>query len=151
MAVVVALIPLLLANHHLFGSIFANGYERTIMARANGTVKMIHHTAMFDQPLLLGTLRVLFDPRKGLLLTNPVVALAFVGAALHRRGTFHGPEFLLIGAICVAQLVFFGRYDAWASSSYSNRFLMTPVALSSVFAATFIAWARARRVTTSGS
>ena len=144
-AIVVALVPLALANHCLYGSVFANGYERTVVARSDGIVEIVHHTAMFNGPMVLGTLRVLFAPPKGLLLTNPVVVLAFVGAALLRRGNRRGSEYLSIGAVCIGQLLFFGRYDEWASSSHSNRFLMTPIALSSVFAATFLSWARDRR------
>jgi 4-amino-4-deoxy-L-arabinose transferase-like glycosyltransferase len=141
-ALLAALAPLALANYHLYGSVLTNGYERTVRMDANGAILIVHHTAMFRQPLLDGTLRLIFDLHKGLLPTNPVLVLAAIGALFRVDTREHRPEFLLISAICVAQILFFGRYDEWGSSSYGNRFLMTTVALSSVFCARCLVLAR---------
>jgi len=76
--------------------------------------------------------QLLFHARNGLLTTNPVLVLSLAGAVRivwspHRR------ELALLALICLAQLLCVAKYDQWFQSHFSNRFLMTTVALA-VFA-----------------
>jgi hypothetical protein len=91
----------------------------------------------FNQPFALGLSRLLFDGRKGLIVTNPVLLLSALGAACIGRSPHKAPLLLLL-TLCLVQLSFFARYDQWNFSHFSNRFLMTTVALSSVFAGQFL-------------
>lgn len=137
-----SLAPMLAANAYLFGSILTNGYQQTAIAGSGpGDILLVDHTSRFNQPLGPGLVRLLFDSSRGLIPTNPVLVLAFFGLFCLRRRDDRAP-FYLIGAICLAQLLFFARYDEWNASHFSNRFLMVTVALSSIFAAGFLAWVR---------
>ena len=137
---IVALIPLAYTNYALFGSPFITGYQQIAIADpVTGGTNSISHVNEFNQPLLQGGLRLLFDPLNGILLTNPVIILSFIGVIMFKK---YGPkkrEKYLILALCLIQFVIFAKYDYWQASSFSNRFLMTSVALSSVFTSNYLA------------
>lgn len=129
---VLALLPFLATNYMLFGSPFVTGYQRAAVAGANGQILLVDHVAMFNQPLLRGIVQSLFDAQNGILPSNPVLLLALPGALWMAR-TAHRTQLFLILLLCLAQFLFFAIYDDWRASSFSNRFLMTSVALSSTF------------------
>lgn len=145
----VALIPFAYTNHRLFGSPFVTGYQRTAVAGDEpGQILVVNHANKFNQPLLAGTYQVLFywkdanpsAPKNplvtGLIPTNPVIILSFLGVFLIRRSPNKGKLYLLL-TICLVQLVFYAKYDESYASHFSNRFLMTFIALSSVFTGNF--------------
>lgn len=127
-----ALLPFLYTNYLLFGSPFVTGYQRAAVAGPNGTVLIDDHVAKFNQPLLQGIAQSLFDAQNGLLPSNPVLLLALPGV-LWLGKSARREQLLLVLLLCVAQFLFFAKYDDWRASNFSNRFLMTSVALSSVF------------------
>jgi len=135
---VLALIPLLYTNYRLFGSPFVTGYQRmAVVGRAPGEILAISDTASFNQPLLKGVYLLLFDRYHGVIPTDPVVVLGFLGLfQLRRNGNQEKFYFLL--AICLAQFLFFSKYDEQFASHFSNRYLMTFVAVSSVFTGSFL-------------
>lgn len=136
----VALVPLAYTNDFLFGSPFVTGYQRTALEGGTpGQVLSIDHTHKFNQPLVQGLSRLLFDRYRGLIPTNPVVILAFLGVIWIKR-IGHPAQAALIVTLCLTQLIFFARYDEWNASHFSNRFLMPFVALSSVFAGNFLTY-----------
>jgi 4-amino-4-deoxy-L-arabinose transferase-like glycosyltransferase len=125
----VALIPLAWSNQALYGAPWIFGYHREITAAG-----LDDHVGNFNQPFVRGFVRLLIDGEHGLLTTNPILLVSGVGlACLWRRSG--RAELVVIGLLCLAQLAFFASYDEWNHSHFSNRFLMTTVALSSVFAA----------------
>jgi len=134
-----ALTPFLYTNTMLFGSPIVTGYQRTAMADASGQMVLVDHTAKFNQPLLQGIYTSLFDPRNGVIPTNPVFVLALVGMA--RIGRMRPQDkALLILLICLIQFTLFAKYDEWFTSFISNRFLMTTIALSSIFTGNFLSY-----------
>lgn len=133
---IVSLIPFAYTNNMLFGSPFVTGYQRTAVADENGQMISVDHSGKFNQPLLKGTFLSLFEPRNGILPTNPVLFLAVLGMARMKKGQFNRKLYLII-ALCLIQFLLFAKYDEWYTSHFSNRFLMTFIALSSVFTSNF--------------
>jgi hypothetical protein len=80
----------------------------------------------------------------GIVPTNPILVFALVGVGLIRStktlSTDSTVKLWLIVVICACQFLFFAKYDEWWASSFSNRFLMTFIALSSVFTSSFIGY-----------
>ena len=135
---VAALAPFGLVNHALFGSPFVTGYQRTAESgAAAGEIVVSDHVNKFNQPLLFGAWRLLFDPNSGLVPTNPIIILALLGL-LHVNRSANTQALYLIITICAAQFLSFAKYDDWQTSEFSNRFLMTFVAGSSVLTSTYI-------------
>jgi len=133
-----ALAPFGLVNHALFGSPFVTGYQRTAEAGASaGEIVVSNHVNKFNQPLLFGAWRLLFDPNSGLVPTNPILILALLGL-LHVNRSANTQALYLIITICAAQFLSFAKYDDWQTSEFSNRFLMTFVAGSSVLTSTYL-------------
>ena len=139
MAVVflVALAPFTYTNAILFGSPFVTGYQRMAIAGPDGQILLVDHTGKFDQPVFKGIGLLLFDPRHGVLLTNPVLFLAVMGVMRLTRINPRDGIYLIL-AVCIIQFLLFAKYEEWATSHFSNRFLMTFVALSSVFTSNFL-------------
>jgi hypothetical protein len=135
---IIALAPLGFVNHSLFGSPWITGYQRTAEAGAKaGEIVVSDHTNKFNQPLFFGAWRLLFDPRSGLVPTNPILLLAILGLLhLNRQADKHAVY--LIITICAAQFFTFAKYDDWQTSEFSNRFLMTFVAGSSVLTSAYL-------------
>lgn len=127
----IALIPVALANTVLYGSPWTTGYSRAF--------GMNDHLDTFNQPLVKGFVRQLFDGEKGLLTTNPILLVSLLGLFIAPARRFRIP-FDFIFLLCLAQLLFFAKYDYWRASHFSNRFLMITVALLSVFASSPIAF-----------
>jgi hypothetical protein len=133
-----ALAPLGLVNHALFGSPFVTGYQRTAESGPTaGEMLVTNHVNKFNQPFLLGAWRLLFDPNSGLVPTNPILILALLGL-LHVNRSANKQALYLIITICAAQFLSFAKYDDWQTSEFSNRFLMTFVAGSSVLTSTYL-------------
>jgi hypothetical protein len=129
-----ALLPLAYANYALFGSPWITGYQVTAVAGPTpGQAVSVNHTVKFGQPLVEGIANVLLDPINGVLPSNLVVLLAIVGLASIKTSPRRN-ELYLIAALCLVQLLFFAKYDEWYTSHFSNRFMMSAIALSSVFA-----------------
>ena len=132
-----ALLPFAYTNYYLFGSPFVTGYQRTAEAGADGQIILVNHTDKFNQPLFTGIYRSLFDPRNGVLPTNPVFILALLGVFWVNKMRPRDQAYLIL-LICLTQFLLFARYDEWYMSEFSNRFLITFIALSSIFAANFL-------------
>ena len=133
----IALAPFAYTNYILFGSPFVTGYQRAAIAGADGKVLLFTQTSKFDQPLLKGIFLSLFDPRNGVIPTNPVLILAFSGVFWIKRIKPQDKTYLIL-LLCLIQFIFFAKYDEWYMSLFSNRFLMTFIALSSVFTGNFL-------------
>jgi hypothetical protein len=133
-----SLVPLLVTQELLYGSPWVNGYLRAVTETG-----LDDHVNKFNQPFVKGLLEILFHYEKGLVVTNPVLVLSAVGAFWVLRSP-HRMQLLFLAALCLVQLAFFALYDEWAYSHFSNRFLMTTVALASVFAGLAIFEARQR-------
>lgn len=128
-----SLLPFAYTNYMLFGSPFVTGYQQTaIVENIQNQVVLSDHTNMFNQPLFKGSLFLLFHPQKGVIPTNPIILLSVLGVIYSRKKDFN-KEKILILALCLIQFIIFAKYDAWFTSHFSNRFLMTSIALSSVF------------------
>lgn len=134
---VAALVPFALGNYYLFGSPIVTGYQVTAVADANGHVLSVDHSGKLNQPLLSGIALLLFDPLNGITLTNPIMILAALGVTRIHTMRSHDKA-LLVALLCVTQLVLFAKYDEWYTSHFSNRFLMTFIALSSVFSSNYL-------------
>lgn len=132
-----ALIPFFYTNYLQFGSPIVTGYQRMAIAGADGAVVSVDHLDMFNQPLLIGASRILFDIGNGILMTNPVLILAFIGASWIKKTRAQDGIYLIL-LICLIQFIMIAKYDAWSTSHFSNRFLMTFIVLSSVFASNFL-------------
>jgi hypothetical protein len=124
-----ALVPFVVTNHLLYGSPWSVGYHREVTAHG-----IDNHLDKFHQPLFRGFVRLLLDRDYGLVTTNPVLLLSLGGVAGIRRSPRRS-ELVLLAMVCLTQLALFAKYDEWNHSHFSNRFLMTAVALASVFAA----------------
>ena len=135
----ISLVPFAYANYLLFGSPVITGYQRTAVAGADGQMISADHASKFNQPLLKGTFLSLFAPRNGILPTNPVLILAFLGVFRIKRSGDQSRTYLIL-LLCLVQFVLFAKYDEWYMSHFSNRFLMTFVALSSVFTSHFLSY-----------
>lgn len=135
----VVLIPFAYTNYLEFGSPIVTGYQRTAVRGANGQVRSVNHMDKFNQPILKGSYHVLFDIGNGVLLTNPVLILAFLGLLQAKRIKPQDKIYLIL-VICLLQFVIIAKYDEWSTSHFSNRFLMNFVALSSVFTGNFLSY-----------
>ncbi|OGR13256.1 MAG: hypothetical protein A2097_12110 [Desulfobacula sp. GWF2_41_7] len=80
---------------------------------------------------------MLFDRHQGAIPTNLIVLLAFIGGISMRRKDID-KRIILIAAICLIQFIMFAKYDEWHTSHFSNRFLMTTIALSSIFTSRYL-------------
>lgn len=132
-----ALAPFGSTNAMLFGSPFVTGYQRMAVAGPEGQMLSVDHSEKFNQPLLKGMGLLMFDPRHGILMTNPVLFLALLGVIRLRRIQVKDGVYLVL-TLCLMQFLLFAKYDEWATSHFSNRFLMTFIALSSVFTSNFL-------------
>jgi hypothetical protein len=134
----IAVAPFGITNQLLFGSPTVTGYQRTaVRGDALGDIAIDDHVNKFNQPFLEGAFRLLFDPDSGLVTTNPILLVAFLGFVRMNRRANPGPLYLVI-AVCIAQFLMFAKYDDWQTSEFSNRFLMTFVAGSSVLTAGYL-------------
>lgn len=136
----IALTPLAYINYRLFGSPVVTGYQRTVVAgHVENQVLSVNHAGKFNQPLLKGIYWSLLHLRNGIIPTNPVLILAFLGVFWIRRIGYKNKIYLIL-LICIIQFIIFAKYDEWHTSHFSNRFLMTFIALSSVFTSNFLSY-----------
>ena len=142
------LVPFAYTNYLLFGSPLTTGYQRAAVAGANDQIIIDDHVNKFNQPFVQGISQTLFDAHNGILPTNPILLLAAVGLASLKTSKYKS-QLALILLLCLIQLVFFATYDDWRASHFSNRFLMTFVALSSVFTSAALGYLYARLQRTS--
>lgn len=136
---VAALLPFAYTNYQLFGSPVVTGYQRTAVADADGQMQSVDHAGKFNQPLLKGIYLSLFEPRHGVIPTNPVILLAFLGVVQIKRSREKGKIYLIL-LISLIQFFLFAKYDEWNMSHFSNRFLMSFIALSSVFTSHYLSY-----------
>lgn len=129
---VISLAPLGYVNNILFGSPWITGYQRTaVHDSVAGEIRISDHVNKFNQPFIQGSLRLMFDTNSGILPTNPILILAFLGLLHLPKNSARRPIYLII-AISMIQFMTFAKYDDWQTSQFSNRFLMTFVAGMSV-------------------
>jgi hypothetical protein len=100
-----SLIPFACTNYLLFGSPVVTGYQRTAVAGDAGEMLSTDHMDKFNQPLLKGAYRLLFDLSEGMIPTNPIMMLAFPGVFWIRR-IKDQPKTYLILSICLIQFIF---------------------------------------------
>lgn len=134
------LIPILIIgflNFSIFGSPFTTGYDRMVIKG----YKMIDSDFKyrFGQPLLTGVFLQLFDKRNGLIPTCPILLFVIPGLFCFKRCR-QKKEFILILLLALSQFFLYSKDIHWNRSHFSNRYLMTTVALSSVFVSNFIKW-----------
>jgi hypothetical protein len=133
-----ALTPFFLTNYLLFGSPFETGYQLNVVAGSTTDEIMFrNHADRFNQPLLMGVCQILFAPTSGIIVTNPILYFAFLGFFSSKK-IGHSKKIALICIICLIQLLFYAKYDYWYLSHFSNRFLMTFIALTSVFVSNYL-------------
>jgi hypothetical protein len=148
---VAALAPFGYVNNLLFGSPWITGYQRTAEAgTAPGKVVVTDHANKFNQPFLWGALRLLIDGDSGLIPTNPILILAILGFVRLDSSIKRLPLYLIV-SVCLAQLLTFAKYDDWQTSEFSNRFLMTFVAGSSVLTAAYLQFLRKKWLPAGGT
>jgi len=121
----VGIAPYLWSNYVLFGSPFTTGYQRIAEMTEIG-LKVMSHTADFQQPILAGIGRVLLDSMHGILATNPILLLGLWGVLTMIRHPHRCEAFWLLLAFS-AEVVFIAKYNEWNVSSVSNRFLIFAV------------------------
>ena len=129
-AAIIAVLPMLMINAHLFGAPWITGYDREARVTPDGFV-LAEHYSRFNQPFVAGLGNLLFDSEIGLLRTAPLWFLWPVGLwfALRecRRAAVRG---ILAMALAIAfNLLVFAGYDEWKASVFGNRFLFAAVAL----------------------
>ena len=130
----VSLCPIFFANWYFFDSPFISGYDRAVAGiSASGKYVYNIHSKMFNQPILKGSFNLLFDPRKGILCTNPILIFSLMGFIYSIKLHLFDKRLLLLVVLCLVQFSFFSKFDGWSNSHFSNRYLMTFIALSSVF------------------
>ncbi|MFH1039030.1 MAG: glycosyltransferase family 39 protein [PVC group bacterium] len=122
-------------NIIMFGSPFTTGYDRMIIQ----DYKMVNYHGRFSQPLIKGIFSQLFNLKNGLIPTCPIMLFALPGFLYFKRIN-KKKEFILIFLLAAAQFLLFSKDTHWNWSHFSNRYLMTTVALSSVFVSNFIGW-----------
>lgn len=123
-AAVLALAPMLVQNHVLYGGPFVTGYDRDARVDGDG-FRLTEHYSRFHQPWLTGMENVLFDGDAGMIRTAPLWFLTPFALVVCRRDRF--AWCLALGAI--ANVSFFAFYDEWNASTGGNRFLFPAVAL----------------------
>jgi hypothetical protein len=112
----VALLPLAYTNYLLFGSPVVTGYQRTAVAgHESDQVLSIDHTDKFNQPLVKGAYQLLFHRYYGVIPTNPIIILGFLGVIWIRRIEDRAKIYLIL-TICFIQFIFFAKYDEWDMS-----------------------------------
>ncbi len=122
-------------NGRMFGSPFITGYDRMVIQG----YKIVTYNGRFSQPLLKGVISQLFNLKNGLIPTCPIVLFALPGFFYFKRMK-KKKECILIFLLAAAQFLLFSKDTHWNWSHFSNRYLMTTVALSSVFVSNFIEW-----------
>jgi hypothetical protein len=125
-ATLVGVAPMLLINWHLFGAPWVTGYDRDARVTPDGFA-VTDHYSRFNQPLLLGLGRLLFDGRIGLLSTAPLWFLWPAGLWFAAKQAPRAAATLALAM--VLNLLFFARYDEWDATALGNRFLFPAVAL----------------------
>jgi hypothetical protein len=137
MIFLISLIPFAYTNYILFDSPFITGYQRTAIEIENSEIVILTHVDKFNQPIISGILSLLFDQRTGIILTNPIIIIAMIGVFYIKTFVKHQYKVVLIILICLTQFILFAKYDEALMSHFSNRFLMTFIALSSIFTSAY--------------
>jgi len=137
----IALLPMLLINAHLFGSPFVTGYDRDARMTEAGFV-LSEHYSRFHQPLLTGLRNLMFDGRIGMFRKAPLWILWPLGL-LPRWRTRPSVAVAMTLSI-LANVIFFALYDEWDASEFGNRFLFPALALGFAMQGKLWEWARER-------
>lgn len=133
-------IPMLLVNKILFGEVFTNGYQRTVIVEPGIAPVRVQHIDKFHSHTLTGIRQVLFgmkerglfEREQSFVFTNPILVLAVFGfLAMRSRDAFTH----LLLAITVLQILFISHYLDWNTSLYGNRFLVIALVATSIFTA----------------
>jgi hypothetical protein len=127
-AALVVVVPMLILNAALYGGPFVTGYDREARVQPDGTLTTADHYGLFNQPLITGLGRLLFDRELGAVWTAPLWGLWPVGAWLvWKQGRPRFAAALALGI--VVNLLLFALYDKWNESVGGNRFLFPAFAL----------------------
>lgn len=138
MMLIFGILPMAYTNYVLFNSPFVTGYQRTAIAgTSQDEIVTDNHTNKFNQPFAINSVRLLFDQHKGIIPTNLIILLAIIGGISIKRNDIDR-RIVLITTLCLIQFIIFAKYDEWDTSHFSNRFLMTSIALSSIFTSRYL-------------
>lgn len=130
------LLPMFIFNATYFGNPLRGGYNRTVSGPfVNGMWSTMDHTSIFNLPLWPGLWNILFDSSAGYVSSAPITVAALLGAWLYFRSNEQRNKALFIFAalVNVSYIILFAKYYYWNTSNFGNRFLMLPLALSSLF------------------
>jgi hypothetical protein len=129
-AAIIALVPMLAINAHLFGAPWITGYDREACVSPEG-FKLAGHYSRFNQPLATGLDNLLFNDKIGMLRTAPLWFLWPVGlwSSWRRRpqAAFAKEAALMLSLLI--NVLFFAFYDEWDASFFGNRFLFPALAI----------------------
>jgi hypothetical protein len=128
LSALIALLPMLIINWHLFGSPFTTGYDRDARFTSDGFI-VTEHYSRFKQPILTGLANLLFDRRIGLFPTAILWFLWPVGVVAGWRANPQARRAIIAMTLSLLlNLLFFARYDEWDASEFGNRFLFPAIA-----------------------
>ena len=133
-----SLMPFLFSNFFLYGSPWTTGYQHIVIRDpVSGQAVFENHAYEFNQPIVKGSLNLLFDPINGILPTNPILVLALAGILKLSKLSLR-KELILLLTLASVQFLIFAKYDYWFTSHFSNRFLITSILLTSVFSSKYL-------------
>lgn len=141
MIFIISILPFLIYNFIIFGDPLITGYQRAITLGLNNEIVIINHINSFTQPFFIGFVRLLFHMKWGIVFTNPILITAFMGIFYFIKKSnlkSVNPALIFLFSVAFLQLIFFAKYDMWFTSHFSNRFLMTFVAIMSLGTSYFI-------------
>ncbi|CAN5203298.1 hypothetical protein BH11PLA2_BH11PLA2_18780 [soil metagenome] len=126
------IIPMLWINMVLYGGPLVTGYDcdGRINAAGNGFITREHYS-LFNQPMVQGTINVLFDLRAGMIRTAPAWFLWPFGLLMILQQPTGFPKRFAI-SLALASLfnvLLFAHYECWDATTNGNRFLFPAVAL----------------------
>jgi hypothetical protein len=136
LATLLGLLPMFVFNSVYFGSPFIGGYNRTVDGPlADGMWSTMSHTSTFNLPIWPGLWNILFDAHAGYLSSAPIVLVGLMGCIryLFSKNKPRVSMFAFAFLINVIYILLFAKYFYWNMSNFGNRFLMLPLALSSLF------------------
>jgi len=139
-----ALTPMLVLNAVLYGGPFITGYDLQAAVQPDGSITTRDHYSLFNQPMLPGLSRLLFNARLGAVPTAPLWTLWLVGVwFLWRAG--ERARAAAFAAGIMANLLVFAPYEVWDATEHGNRFLFPAFALGFAAQGPFWESIRARR------
>lgn len=135
----VSLFPFFYTNIILFGSPIESSYENIVISKDHRNNIIIDDcSSKFNQPFFGGAINIFFNVKNGIISTNPILLVSFLGCILLFFEKRADKKIFLLIILISSQILFFSKYDYWEASQFSNRFLMPMIVISSVFTGYFI-------------